>query len=129
MTIGRRFIITSGVLIFLSTALAVVAIVGLNGIRKNVNSLATDSVPGLSDAAAIGVDVYTLRGDYLRDISETDPAALAEVDQDIVLVNARLVKDLKAYDETITRTSITKTSTRLARRLSQSSRAGRRYFP
>jgi len=102
MTIGKRFIITSGVLILLSTALAVVAIVGLNGIGKGVHSLATDTIPGLVYASAIRGDVLALRGDYFKHMAESDPAIMAKVEQNIADDDASLAADMKRYEDAIT---------------------------
>jgi methyl-accepting chemotaxis protein/methyl-accepting chemotaxis protein-1 (serine sensor receptor) len=101
MTIGKRFIITSGVLLLLSTVSAIVTILGLSGIGSNVHSLATDSVPGLYDSAAMRGDVLALRGDYLRHIGETDEATMNQVEQQIVANQQKLASDMKSYDETI----------------------------
>jgi len=102
MTIGRRFTITSGGLILLSTVLAVVAIVSLNGIGKNAHSLATDTVPGIVYASAIRGDELALRGDYLRHIAESDPATIAQVEQSIAKNSDLLTADMKSYEDSIT---------------------------
>jgi len=101
MTIGKRLIITSGVLILLSTALAAVAIVGLNGIGKGVHSLATDTIPGIVYASAIRGDIYVLRGDYLRHIAETDDATMRELKQRMDSDNAQIAQDMKSYEDAI----------------------------
>jgi methyl-accepting chemotaxis protein/methyl-accepting chemotaxis protein-1 (serine sensor receptor) len=101
MTIGKRFIITSGVLVLLSVALATVAVLGLNNIGKHVHSLATDSVPGIVYASAIRGDILALRGDYFRHIAEDDPAVLALMEQSAAKNDAALVADMKEYEDSI----------------------------
>jgi methyl-accepting chemotaxis protein len=102
MTISKRFILTSGVLIALSTALAVTAIVGLNSISKDVHSLATDSVRGLIAAEEIRGDAFLLRGNYLKHIASDDPAALAKVESSISADEKQVAEDLKDYESQIT---------------------------
>ncbi|MDP9050151.1 MAG: methyl-accepting chemotaxis protein [Acidobacteriota bacterium] len=101
MTIGRRFIVTSGVLLLFTTALAAVAIFDLNGISKDAHSLATDSVPGLNDAATIQTDAYRLRLDYVHRMLETDAANMAQEEQTIGITSARMADDFKIYEATI----------------------------
>jgi len=102
MTIGKRFIITSGVLLLFITILATVAGLSLNKISADAHMLATDSLPGTFYAAAIQGDELQLRGDYLRQISETNPATIQEIEQNIVTNNEHLAEDLKNYQATIT---------------------------
>jgi methyl-accepting chemotaxis protein/methyl-accepting chemotaxis protein-1 (serine sensor receptor) len=101
MTIGKRFIITSGVLVFLSLVLVTVTIFSLNGIGSDVHSLATASTPGIVYASAIRSDVLGLRGDYLRHINETNDAAMQQVEQSIAKNNASLDQDMKSYEAAI----------------------------
>jgi methyl-accepting chemotaxis protein len=102
MTIGKRFIITSGALVCLSMILVAVAIVSLNSIGKDVNSLATDTTPGIVFAASMRGDVLALRGDYLKHINESDAAAMARVEQSIATNDANLARDMKSYEDAIT---------------------------
>jgi methyl-accepting chemotaxis protein/methyl-accepting chemotaxis protein-1 (serine sensor receptor) len=101
MSIAKRFIITSGVLLLLSSALAVVAIVGLNRIGSDVHSLATDSTPGIVYATATRADVLSLRGDYFNHILETNPDAIHQVELAIAADNTRLADDMKGYNDQI----------------------------
>ena len=99
MTIGKRLIITSGVLVFLSVALATVAVLGLNGIGKGVHSMATDTVPGIVYASAIRGDFLALRGEYFKHIAESDPATIAKVEQNIADDDANIAADMKSYED------------------------------
>jgi len=98
MTIGKRFIITSGVLVCLSLVLVTVAIVNLNSIGNNVRSLALDTTPGIVYAAALRSDVLGLRGDYLRHINETDDATMRQLEQQMVVDQQDIVSDIKGYE-------------------------------
>jgi methyl-accepting chemotaxis protein/methyl-accepting chemotaxis protein-1 (serine sensor receptor) len=102
MTIGKRFILTSGALVVFVAAVAGVSIAGNSGIAKEVHSLATDTVPGIVYAGAVRGDVLALRGDYLRHIGETDHATMARIEQDIAADQTSLATDMGAYEESIT---------------------------
>jgi methyl-accepting chemotaxis protein/methyl-accepting chemotaxis protein-1 (serine sensor receptor) len=102
MTIGKRFIVTATVLVGFTTAMALVAITGLNGIGKDVHSLATDTIPGLVYASAIQSDVNSLRGDYLRHICETDEATMHRIEEVIADDQKHLAANMKAYEDAIT---------------------------
>ena len=102
MTIGKRFIITSGALVCLSMILVAVAIGSLNSISKDVHSLATDTVPGIVYATAIRGDVLALRGDYLRHIGETDDATMHQIEGQIASERQNLDANMKSYEDAIT---------------------------
>ena len=102
MTIGKRFIITSGVLMGLTTLLTVVAIVLCNRVSTNIHSLATDSVPGLKDSGTIQRDMLALRGDYLLHIGSINPEAVAQAESKIASDSSHLAEDMKQYEGTIT---------------------------
>jgi methyl-accepting chemotaxis protein len=101
MTIGKRFIITSGVLVLLSAVLGVVAIVGFNKVTRDVHSLATDTVPGLLYSTSIQADINALRADYLRHFVVIDSNEMQKVDKLTADDEDRLTLDLKAYEGTI----------------------------
>ena len=101
MTIGKRFIITSGVLVLLSTANAVVAIMSLNGISKDIHSMSTDTIPGIVYASAIRNDVLALRGDYLKHIAESDEDGMIAEEQSIANNDAHLAEDMKGYENSV----------------------------
>jgi methyl-accepting chemotaxis protein/methyl-accepting chemotaxis protein-1 (serine sensor receptor) len=101
LTIGKRFLITSGVLLFLSFTLAAVAIAGLNSIRTNVHSLSVDSIPGLNDSASLAGVLQSLRGDYLTHIAEENAAGIQQALDAIATDTGRLAPLMKDYAATI----------------------------
>ena len=103
MTIGKRFIITSGVLVLLCAILSGVAIVGFSGINRDVHSLATDTIPGTTYALAFSADAGRLRANYLQHMQEDDPAELQKLEQDSALTDARMAADMKNYESAITK--------------------------
>ncbi len=66
MTVGKRFVVTSGVLLALCTILAVTSLVGFNTVGNDVHSLAKKSIPGITCAEAVQLDISALRADQLR---------------------------------------------------------------
>ncbi|MGB7190884.1 MAG: MCP four helix bundle domain-containing protein, partial [Acidobacteriaceae bacterium] len=101
MTIGKRFIITSGILILLSTILAVVSIMGFNSVSTNATALETNAIPGILYASDLRADINDLRGNYLSNISSSDPAEIAKLEQNEAAVKALIAEDLKGYEPTI----------------------------
>ncbi len=102
LTIGKRFSLTSGVLLVLSTLLAAVSLFGLSSIRKNVRSIADDSTPGLFYGGAIKSDMYMLSATYVHHILETDDAEIARLETSIAETDKLLDQDMKGYEQFIT---------------------------
>jgi methyl-accepting chemotaxis protein len=102
MTVGKRFIITSGVLLTLSTVLAIVSITGFLAVGKGVHSLATDTIPGITYAYAMEVDVETLRADQLRHILSSNAADMQKWEKAIDHDHQNFGKDWKNYQDSIT---------------------------
>lgn len=101
MTVGKRFIITSGVLVLLSTALSIVSIVGFNNVRSDVHSMAVDTVPGITYAALMRADANEVRGNVLRRVVETTPEATQKADRAIVSAADKFAADMKSYEAAI----------------------------
>jgi methyl-accepting chemotaxis protein len=101
MTIGKRFIITSGALVFLCAILSGVAIVGFSGVGQDIHYLAARTIPGTTAALSITTDTARLRADYLEHMHEDDPAEMQRLEQDIASYNTRLAADMKSYESTI----------------------------
>jgi methyl-accepting chemotaxis protein len=101
MTIGKRFVVTAGVLLTLSTLLGVIVLVCFERVDKNIDSLTTDSVPGITYAEEMNGDVDILRVHLLRHIDETTPAEMEKVEQLIAADKSQLDKDMKSYEAAI----------------------------
>jgi methyl-accepting chemotaxis protein len=102
MTIGRRFIVTAGVLVLLSSLLASIAIVGFNGVSRDIHIIATNRIPGATYALSIRADVNRMRGDFLQHMHESDQAEMQKLEADIALMNDQLSSDMKSYEDAIT---------------------------
>jgi methyl-accepting chemotaxis protein len=102
MTVGKRFVMTFGVLLLLSTVLAIISIMGFMSVGKDVHSLAVDTIPGVTYAYAMDVDITTLRADQLRHIIAQDPAEMQKWEQAIAEDHQSYSRDWKAYGDTLT---------------------------
>ena len=102
MTVGKRFIVTSGVLIALCIILVIIAVTGFNSVGNNARSLATDTVPGIVYSAEISSDIYALRGDYLLHIAQVDAAGVERTEQKIAKDDDLLAGHMKSYEDAIT---------------------------
>jgi methyl-accepting chemotaxis protein/methyl-accepting chemotaxis protein-1 (serine sensor receptor) len=101
LTIGKRFVLTSGLLLLLTLISAVAAVVGLSTIATDVHSLATDSVPGLYDSSNMRGALTALRGDYLQHIADATPADMAREEASMAKDNAALSAAMASYGGTI----------------------------
>ncbi len=102
LTIGKRFAVTTGVLITLFATFAVIVLLVLHKIEGDVHSLSVDSVPGIYFSESIEADVMALRGDYLRHMLEKDATAVVGLEDKITKDVTRLNTDMKGYDDSIT---------------------------
>ena len=101
MTVGKRFVIISSVLLLLTTVIATVSVVGFTSSSNAVHSLATDSFPGLDFSYQMDLTIATLRGDQLRHITSTDPTEMQRWEQQIDQDYANFTKAAKSYEATI----------------------------
>ena len=101
MTIGKRFMITSGVCLILMVALACVAVAGLHTAGSSITTLATNTLPSTRASLQIAEDVARLRGEYWRHMATNSPAMMDEVEAEIRKDKALLDEHYKAYQLTI----------------------------
>ncbi len=102
MTISKRFIITSGVLLLLSTALGLVAFMNFYKLGKDIDSLAKDSIPGILYSQSLQADVNELRAFYVRHMLETSPADKQKVEALIAKCDGEIQEDIRNYRISIT---------------------------
>jgi len=101
MTVAKRFIVTSGVLLVLSIVIAIISVIGFIKVGKNVHSLATDTMPGVVYAYAMNVDIEILRGDQLRDLASTDSSEIQRWEAAMAKDHQNFDRDAKSYEDTI----------------------------
>ncbi|RXH55026.1 HAMP domain-containing methyl-accepting chemotaxis protein [Granulicella sibirica] len=98
MTIGKRFIVTSGVCLLLMTLLAGITINGLYQAGQATDELGNSEIPSTRTSMALASDLHQLRGDYWKRMAVEAPDRRASEDLEIRADRALLAKDLKAYE-------------------------------
>ena len=68
MTIGKKLTLIGALLIGLTVVLGIVTLIGLRGYDKVVDSLANDSLAGVSACTKLDADFLELRGDMWRHV-------------------------------------------------------------
>ena len=101
LTIGKRFMITSGVCLTLMLILAGVAVSGLHSVSSDVTLLSTNTIPSAYISGDIRSDINRLRADYWKHMATNSPEAMDEVEADIRAHKEQLDKDYKQYQTTI----------------------------
>jgi methyl-accepting chemotaxis protein len=110
MTIGKRFIITSSVLLVLSTILTIISVVGFSSSARDVHSLATDSIPELDYSNQMKYDIAALRGDQLRHLLSTTPDEMQKWEQAIAKDHEEFLKDSRSYEGSISDEAVDRTN-------------------
>lgn len=98
LTIGKRFIYTSGTLLVLSVVLAFVSVLGFNRVEQNINSLATDSIPAIVYSESLKSDANELRSNYVRHILGGDASKLQQLEKSIQTDRDSIAANLKGYE-------------------------------
>src|ERR1700694_3137868 len=83
MTIGRKFALTSGMLILLTIVLGVASLVGLNSIGKRAKSLSEDALEGVSACSKVESALLELRGDISKQIGASSSSQMAPIESHI----------------------------------------------
>lgn len=101
MTIGKRFIITVGVCLFLLTVLGVVAVNGLHGTETQTVFLSTNTLPSTRVSVDISSSLNRLRGEYWKHMATNSQKDLDGVEADIAKAKTKLDEDFGLYKENI----------------------------
>jgi methyl-accepting chemotaxis protein len=101
LTIGKRFMTTSGICLGLLAVLAVVAVMSLRAADEAVSLLSTNTLPSTRGSLLIAGDVNRLRGEYWKHMATNSPAEMEKVDADIRTDKANLQDHYKTYLATI----------------------------
>ncbi|HEY0163693.1 MAG TPA: methyl-accepting chemotaxis protein [Edaphobacter sp.] len=98
MTIGKRFIVTAGVLMVLTAIMAGIAIKGFNGVSAEVIGLTTDTIPGMVYGNAMNYDVADMRVWQLRYITSANQTDTQQIAQELAKVREKFSQDEKSYE-------------------------------
>lgn len=101
MTIGKRFIITSGVCLMLLLIVASISISGLNTVGGGVTLLATNSVPTSYTTGDIRADLGALRLQYWKHMASDRPAEMDQIEAAMAAAREKLNISYKKYQETL----------------------------
>ncbi len=97
MTIGKRFMITSGICLVLLLVVYGVSISGLFSARSAISELGNREILSTRYSMALASDMNKLRGDGWKRMAVETPERRAEADAQIRVDRAQLDSDLKAY--------------------------------
>ncbi len=100
MTVGKRFIITSGVLLLLSTLSTLISVLGFNNVRRDTKAVSAEFVPGAMLSQTMDADVMDIRVLYLRHLL-ANGAEEQTLDEALSSDYDRLAADMKRYEGTI----------------------------
>jgi methyl-accepting chemotaxis protein/methyl-accepting chemotaxis protein-1 (serine sensor receptor) len=98
MTIGRRFILTAGILVLLVAIMASIAISGFNGIGKEVNAMMADSFPGVIYGTAMNYDAAEIRVCQLRYLMATNAEDMQRIAEEIDKDRQDFKQAMKNYE-------------------------------
>ncbi len=103
-TVGKKISFGFGALVFLCVALSVISLVNVSSINTNLQSVTTDSLPGVYRISILEVDLQTLRGNFWKYIGTSDPAKRVQIKGDIEKAGQSFQDQMTAYEKTITTT-------------------------
>ncbi|RXH58625.1 HAMP domain-containing methyl-accepting chemotaxis protein [Granulicella sibirica] len=100
MTIGKRIVVTCGILIVAMVLQAVVALIGFAHMQTGIDVMANESVPGIVSSRALVSDIYHLRGNFTRHIITIDPAEMASIERSDDELFRAMRDDMQAFSAT-----------------------------
>jgi methyl-accepting chemotaxis protein len=100
-TIGRRLAVAFTTLVLLLGVLAAVFLWSLGGIRRSVDSITTDNVPGLTATNTILKDAMMYRIYTLMQVASSDAEEMRKIDENCRQLSADVLEDFQDYEKTI----------------------------
>lgn len=101
LTVGKRFVVVSGVLLALILLMTLIGIWEFRSVRNDVDSMTADSIPGVIYAGAIERDIFAVRTNYMRHLAASDPVEIQNTEELIAKAYDMMAADLKGYDGSI----------------------------
>jgi len=101
MTVGKRFMIASGVCLILLVVLAGVAVSGFRSVGQGISQMATNALPSTRISLTILGDVKQLRGDYWSHMASNGPAEMDRIEEMMRVDKAKLQHDYELYKVTM----------------------------
>jgi methyl-accepting chemotaxis protein len=101
MTISRKFIVTSGIMIAAVVLQAAVSLYGFSNIHRGIESMTNESVPGIVSSIAMARDFFQLRGGYMHHILSQDVRETETVERENDRLLSGLRDDMHAFELSI----------------------------
>ena len=101
MTIAKRFMLLTAILIALLAGVSGVAFYGLHAMNNSVSELTEKNLPSTRIALKLQGDLLELRGEYWSHMAIQLPEGMAEVENRIQLVRTKLDTDMTIYARTM----------------------------
>jgi len=101
MTVGKRFMIASGVCLVLLVLLAGVAVNGFRTIGRGIDTLAKNALPTTHVSLTILADVKQLRGDYWSHMASNGAEEMDKIEATMRTDKAKLEHDYEQYKLTM----------------------------
>jgi methyl-accepting chemotaxis protein len=101
MTIGKKFALTSGMLILWTVVLGVVSLTGLGTIADRVQSLGNDALDGVSTSGQMESALLAMRGDILEHVGSKDSSRMVALENDIGKLKEEIAAGFAAIEQSI----------------------------
>lgn len=102
MTIGKRFILTAGVLLALITMQGGLSLYLIHNLAKSVDTVVTDPLPGVYRISQVAISLQTMRGNAWKHMASVDAGQKAKAERENAEMKTTIEKDLSEYAPTIT---------------------------
>jgi len=102
MTIGKKFVMTAGLLLALMTILGVGAVFSINSLTKSVNTIVNDPLPGVYRISQVDSLIFQFRGDTWKHIASPRQEEKRAVEANQQKVKAKIEQNLREYASTST---------------------------
>ncbi len=102
MTIGRKFKLSSALLIAFTAILGLVSLMGISRVGVQTISLSTDGLDGVSDGGKLESALLELRGNFIKHIASTNAGEKAALEEPISRLKRDVLDRFKAVNDTVT---------------------------
>jgi len=102
LTIGKRFILTAGLLLALTTILGTGALISISSLTKSVETIVNDPLPGVYRISRVDALAWQYRGDAWKHIASTKTDVKKAAETNMPKIRAEVDQLLKEYKATIT---------------------------
>lgn len=102
MTVGKKFALTSALLLMLTAVLAGVSIYSLASINASMTTIAADALPGITYISEADSLVMEYRGNAWKHIASTDPKDMEKLESAQAVLKEKLQHSLREYEKAIT---------------------------